>query len=210
LVELSSVTYRTFLGRPRKKPPLIPTNLEATPDEPSESDEQKEKRKRGRPKKLKIAEITITTQTLGEAVKLQSPQKEVQSPSTPSTPTTPTPDKPKRGRGRPRKIRPAEDTQGEDAGASVEVSASSNGYLSPENSMHASNNENMSPEDSGVLNMENHVSNYTTFSENSLSITEDMLEECIPPPQELLLQSVQTPVQPVKRKRGKLNVLYSF
>jgi len=209
IIILTEVKEKRGRGRPRKKPPLIPTNLEATPDEPTEeSEEQKEKRKRGRPKKLKIAEITITTQTLGEAIKLQSPQK-MSPTSAPSTPTTPTPDKPKRGRGRPRKIRPPVIEQpAEEQGATMELSPSNNGYPSPENSLNISN-QNMSPGDTGALNMENSVSNYTTFSENaSLSITEDMLEECISPHSE---DSLLPPLQPllpaeppvVKRKRGR-------
>jgi hypothetical protein len=203
IIILTEVKEKRGRGRPRKKPPLIPTNLEATPDEPAESDEQREKRKRGRPKKLKIAEITITTQTLCEAIKLQSPQK---PPSAPSTPTTPTADKPKRGRGRPRKIRPPVLDQAEDEGATLELSASSNGYPSPENSLNSPNNQNMSPEDTGALNIGHHASNYTTFSENApLSITEDMLEECISPQSPDLLQLVQPVLQPVvvKRKRGR-------
>lgn len=195
IIILTEVKEKRGRGRPRKKPPLTPTNLEVMIDDPSESDEQKEKRKRGRPKKLKIAEILITTQTLCEAIKLTSPQK---PPSVPSTPTTPTPDKPKRGRGRPRKIRPPSIDQ-EDEGATMDA----NGYLSPENSTNSSNN--MSPEDSSVLNI-GHASNYTLFSQNAaLSITEDMLEECISPQSPDLLQLVQPIQQPVivKRKRGR-------
>jgi hypothetical protein len=209
IIILTEVKEKRGRGRPRKKPPLFPTNLEATPDEPTEeTEEQKERRKRGRPKKLKIAEITITTQTLGEAIKLQSPQKLLSPISPPSTPTTPTPDKPKRGRGRPRKIRPVIEQPAEEQGATMELSPSNNGYSSPENSMNISN-QNMSPDDTGALNMENTASNYTAFSENaSLAITEDMLEECISPHSEdTLLPPLQPllPAEPpvVKRKRGR-------
>jgi len=203
IIVLTEVKEKRGRGRPRKKPPLTPGTLEVVPDPIIEESENKEKRKRGRPKKMRIAEFTITTETLGKVVEqlqvLQSPTHSQSSgPSTPTTPLGLTEQsqsqqkdlsQPKRKRGRPKKYRPelAENILLTDSTNDLE---SSSIYLSPENSLNFSaNNETDSAEDSQNLSFGSEF-NEAKLSKSESDSASSLTDTLTTPPTE-------------KRKRGR-------